>query len=90
MTPRPVYVRGVGAVTPLGRTWPESAARLAEGRSAIGEVRGVTRDAAPDLRRLVRDLRETTSTLGRVASELERDPRLLVLGRGTPAPGPGE
>src|SRR5262249_45076198 len=36
---RPVYVRGVGAVTPLGRTWPESAARLAEGRSAIGPVR---------------------------------------------------
>ncbi|MES2299571.1 MAG: beta-ketoacyl-[acyl-carrier-protein] synthase family protein [Pseudomonadota bacterium] len=40
MMPRRVYVRGVGALTALGGTWPESVAALAEGRSAIGPVRG--------------------------------------------------
>jgi 3-oxoacyl-[acyl-carrier-protein] synthase II len=34
-----VYVAGVGAVTPLGRTWPESFAALALGRSAVAPVR---------------------------------------------------
>src|SRR5207244_3126321 len=33
-----VYVRGAGAVTPLGRTWRESADRLAAGESAIAKV----------------------------------------------------
>jgi 3-oxoacyl-(acyl-carrier-protein) synthase len=33
-----VFVRGVGAVTPLGATWPASLARLAAGDSAIAPV----------------------------------------------------
>jgi phospholipid/cholesterol/gamma-HCH transport system substrate-binding protein len=78
-----------GAARAIERMADELALAGTEARSVLGEVHGVTRDAAPDLRRLVHDLRETTSALGRVAGELERDPRLLVLGRGTPAPGPG-
>ncbi|MES2355383.1 MAG: beta-ketoacyl-[acyl-carrier-protein] synthase family protein [Pseudomonadota bacterium] len=35
---RRVYVRGVGAITPLGATWPLSVAALAEGKSAIKPV----------------------------------------------------
>ena len=35
---RPVFVRGVGAVTPLGADWPSSLAALAAGASAIGPV----------------------------------------------------
>lgn len=35
---RPVFVRGVGAITPLGSTWPESASALAAGKSAIGPI----------------------------------------------------
>ena len=38
MRPR-VFVHGVGAITPLGASWPETCAALAEGRSAIGPVR---------------------------------------------------
>jgi 3-oxoacyl-[acyl-carrier-protein] synthase II len=34
-----VHIRGVGAVTPLGRDWPSSFAALAAGRGAIGTVR---------------------------------------------------
>ena len=36
---RAVYVRGVGALTPLGATWPESVRELARGRSAVGPIR---------------------------------------------------
>jgi 3-oxoacyl-[acyl-carrier-protein] synthase II len=38
MTRRRVYVAGVGAVTPLACTWPESFALLASGRSAVRVV----------------------------------------------------
>lgn len=38
MTRRRVYVAGVGAVTPLACTWPESFALLAAGRSAVAAV----------------------------------------------------
>src|SRR5436190_5510491 len=35
---RPVFVRGVGAVTPLGADWPSSRAALADGASAVAPV----------------------------------------------------
>ncbi|HSK01207.1 MAG TPA: hypothetical protein VK932_08195, partial [Kofleriaceae bacterium] len=35
---RRVYIRGVGAYSPLGETWPETARALAAGRSAIRPV----------------------------------------------------
>jgi 3-oxoacyl-[acyl-carrier-protein] synthase II len=35
---RRVFVRGLGAVTPLGADWPSSRAALADGASAIGPV----------------------------------------------------
>jgi 3-oxoacyl-[acyl-carrier-protein] synthase II len=35
---RRVFVRGAGARTPLGRTWTESAARLAAGETAIAPI----------------------------------------------------
>lgn len=38
MARRSVYVAGVGAITPLGRDWPSSVARLAQGHSAIAPV----------------------------------------------------
>ena len=39
MTAPPVYIRGVGAVTPLGADWPDSLVALAAGQSAIQPVR---------------------------------------------------
>jgi len=38
MTGRSVYVRGVGAFTPLAPTWPATAAQLAAGACAIREI----------------------------------------------------
>ena len=40
MMRRRVFVRGVGAVTPLGATWDETARALAEGRSSVKPVEG--------------------------------------------------
>lgn len=36
---RRVFVRGVGGYTPLGASWPATVARLAEGATAIREIR---------------------------------------------------
>ncbi|MDQ3300595.1 MAG: beta-ketoacyl-[acyl-carrier-protein] synthase II, partial [Myxococcota bacterium] len=38
MIRRPVYVRGVGAFTPLAPTWPATAAQLAAGACAIRPI----------------------------------------------------
>ena len=38
MTARAVYVRGVGAVTPLGASWQASLVALASGKSAVAQV----------------------------------------------------
>ena len=40
MNAQRVFVRGVGAITALGATWPASLLALAEGRAAVGPVRG--------------------------------------------------
>ncbi len=38
MTARRVYLRGVGAYTPLGTRWPRTLAALAEGKSAVRPI----------------------------------------------------
>lgn len=38
MSGAPVYIRGVGAITAVGETWPATVARLAEGACAVREV----------------------------------------------------
>jgi 3-oxoacyl-[acyl-carrier-protein] synthase II len=39
MIARPVYIRGIGAVTPLGGSWRESLPALAAGASAVAPIR---------------------------------------------------
>lgn len=53
-------------------------------------LRDFTEEGLPELRQLVADLRETTSTLRRVSGDLERDPAMLVWGRAPAKRGPGE
>ncbi|MBS1119698.1 MAG: fabF [Deltaproteobacteria bacterium] len=38
MSRRRVFIRGVGAYTPLGETWPQTMRRLAEGKSAVAPI----------------------------------------------------
>jgi 3-oxoacyl-[acyl-carrier-protein] synthase II len=44
---RRVFVRGVGAVTPLGASWPDSFAALAEGRSAVRPIQSFDASGFP-------------------------------------------
>lgn len=47
MSAAPVYIRGVGARTPLGRRWPETLGALAAGQSAIGPIRSFDASGYP-------------------------------------------
>lgn len=54
------------------------------------ELQQFTKRTLPEAGQLVTELRQLTSTLTRVARELEREPSSLVFGRKTPSRGPGE
>ncbi|MDH4082236.1 MAG: MCE family protein [Nitrospira sp.] len=54
------------------------------------ELQQFSRRTLPETGLLVTELRQLTSTLTRVARELEREPSSLVFGRKTPPRGPGE
>jgi len=54
------------------------------------ELQQFTRRTLPEAGLLVTELRQLTSTLNRVARELEREPSSLMFGRKTPLRGPGE
>ncbi len=54
------------------------------------ELQQFTRRTLPEAGLLVTELRQLTSTLTRVARELEREPSALVFGRKAPSRGPGE
>jgi phospholipid/cholesterol/gamma-HCH transport system substrate-binding protein len=54
------------------------------------ELQQFTRRTLPEAGLLVTELRQLTSTLTRVARELEREPSSLMFGRKTPLRGPGE
>lgn len=49
-----------------------------------------TSEGLPEVRQLVAELRDLTSTLSRVSNDLERNPSALVWGRAVPRRGPGE
>ena len=49
-----------------------------------------TSEGLPEVRQLVAELRDLTTTLSRVSSDLERNPSVLVWGRAAPKRGPGE
>jgi phospholipid/cholesterol/gamma-HCH transport system substrate-binding protein len=54
------------------------------------ELQQFTRRTLPEVGLLVKDLRQLTSSLTRVARELEREPNSLVFGLKAPSRGPGE
>lgn len=54
------------------------------------ELQQFTKRTLPEAGLLITELRQLTSTLTRVARELEREPSSLVFGRKTPSRGPGE
>ncbi|HTF33678.1 MAG TPA: MlaD family protein [Myxococcota bacterium] len=72
------------------KTARASEAVRATASGASGSVETLRADTLPELQRLLADARVVLSSLGRVAQDLERNPNALVVGRESPAPGPGE
>lgn len=54
------------------------------------ELQQFTSETLPEMRELVVELRELTSTLQRAADHVDRDPSVLLLGRSPSKRGPGE
>ncbi|MBS0153437.1 MAG: MCE family protein [Nitrospira sp.] len=75
------------ATEELAKTTKTVGAVVSEARP---ELQQFTKRTLPEAGQLVTELRQLTSTLTRVARELEREPSSLVFGRKTPSRGPGE
>jgi phospholipid/cholesterol/gamma-HCH transport system substrate-binding protein len=60
---------------------------IAAGRDSLGEV---NRTTLPQLNRTLDELYDLSRNLGRLTEELSDNPRTLIFGRPSPAPGPGE
>jgi phospholipid/cholesterol/gamma-HCH transport system substrate-binding protein len=71
----------------IGRAGAAIAAALDGNRAGVEQFTGETLAEAGAL---VSELRQLTADLQRLAQQVERHPNLLVFGRPTPPPGPGE
>jgi phospholipid/cholesterol/gamma-HCH transport system substrate-binding protein len=65
-----------------------SAASAVEGARA--DLRQATRETIPETRQLIVELRDLTTSLRRFGDQLERNPAMLVHGKGETKKGPGE
>jgi phospholipid/cholesterol/gamma-HCH transport system substrate-binding protein len=65
-----------------------SAATAVEGARA--DLRLATRETLPETRQLIVELRDLTASLRRFSDQLERNPAILVHGKGAAKAGPGE
>ncbi len=91
----PTLLAGINnSVTALGTATDELARTSKIVGTVVNEARPelqqFTRRTLPEVGLLVTELRQLTSSLTRVARELEREPSSLVFGRKTPPRGPGE
>lgn len=91
----PTLLAGINnSVTALGTATNELARTSKIVGTVVNEARPelqqFTRRTLPEVGVLVTELRQLTSSLTRVARELEREPSSLVFGRKTPSRGPGE
>ena len=91
----PTLLAGINkSVTALGTATDELARTSKTVGTVVNEARPelqqFTGRTLPEVSLLVTELRQLTSSLTRVARELEREPSSLVFGRKTPPRGPGE
>jgi phospholipid/cholesterol/gamma-HCH transport system substrate-binding protein len=54
------------------------------------DLRQVAAETLPEVRLLLSELRETTTSLRRFSEQVEQNPSLLLFGKAAPKPGPGE
>jgi phospholipid/cholesterol/gamma-HCH transport system substrate-binding protein len=58
--------------------------------SVAGDLQRFTRDALPELQKLILNLDLLSTSLRRLSEKTERDPARLLFGDRPEAPGPGE
>jgi phospholipid/cholesterol/gamma-HCH transport system substrate-binding protein len=79
---------GFDRMTGEGARAGASAARAIDQTQA--ELKAFTEEALPEARALLAELRAITASLRRFSEQIERDPSVLLRGRGPPRRGPGE
>jgi phospholipid/cholesterol/gamma-HCH transport system substrate-binding protein len=67
-----------------------TAAMQSTASDATSGVQRLRIETLPELQRVLVEARAAASSIGRLARELEQNPNALVIGRESPAPGPGE
>lgn len=82
---------GVEAVGEMTKTFTQTSRELGEAvQESRKEIQRMARSTAPELNALLTELGQLADTLQRFVQELERNPRMLLLGRPSGQPGPGE
>lgn len=82
---------GVEAVGEMTKTITQTSRELGETvQESRKEIQRMARNTAPELNALLTELGQLADTLQRFVQELERNPRMLLLGRPSGQPGPGE
>lgn len=59
-------------------------------RATMDNTQQMGNDTLPQIQQLLLELRELTHSMQRLSDEMERNPSMLLHGKGTESPGPGE
>ncbi len=82
---------GVATVENMAETFAQTSQSLkAAVEDSRRDLRRVAQNTTPELNALLTELRQLADTLQRFVQELERNPRILLFGRPSGQPGPGE
>ena len=71
----------------IARTGADAGTTLAGARA---DLRQAAAETLPEVRLLASELREVTATLRRFSEQVEQNPSVLLFGKASPPPGPGE
>ncbi len=74
----------------IGRLADQTAELVAQGQQAAATLNTAAHEQLPEVKALLKDLREAAENFRKLSSDLERDPRTLFSRPPLAAPGPGE
>ena len=74
----------------VSRLSDQASRLITQSQQTVTTLNTVTQDQVPEVKALLRDLRETAANFRKLSADLERDPRTLFSRPALAAPGPGE